>query len=73
MSDDEDLVQRLCVVAGTIMEDASAGAVSTLGSDPRTRRRRVRQLRSAGADIALLLGAAAILERRLSVDQGGAE
>lgn len=64
MSEVDDLVQRLCVQAGMIMEDASASAVSTLPSDSKLRRRRIQLLKAAGADIALLLGAAEVLERR---------
>ena len=58
------LIQRLCVIAGTIMEDASIDAVSRLSSDPTERVRRLERLECAGHDIAALLSAATALNRR---------
>ena len=60
------LIQRLCVIAGTIMEDASVDAVSLISSDPAERARRLDQLARAASDIAVLAAAAAALNRRFS-------
>lgn len=63
--DNVALIQRLCVIAGTIMEDSSLDALSTVSVDPDQRRERLRYLVRAGTDVAVLLDAASILERRL--------
>ncbi|HEY0958270.1 MAG TPA: hypothetical protein VGE05_03245 [Novosphingobium sp.] len=63
--DNVALIQRLCVIAGTIMEDSSLDALSTVSQDPDKRRERLQHLVLAGADVAALFGAAAILDRRL--------
>ena len=53
----EDLIERLCVTAGMIMEDASVGAIST-GSEPRER---VLRLLHASEAITALVHAAEVL------------
>lgn len=57
----EDLIERLCVTIGMIMEDASLGAISTRGDI----RQRVADLNRAGNEISVLADAAAILVDRL--------
>lgn len=59
--DVEDLIERLCVTVGMIMEDASLGAISTLGDI----RQRVTDLSRAGKEISVLTDAAAALVDRL--------
>ena len=59
--DIEDLIERLCVTVGMIMEDASLGANSTGGDI----RQRVSELRRAGNEISALADAAAALVARL--------
>ena len=59
--DVEELIQRLCVTAGMIMEDASVGAISTRGDI----RQRVADLGRAGKEISALADAAAALVDRL--------
>ena len=55
--DVEDLIERLCVAAGMIMEDASVGAIST-GSEPRER---ILKLLHASEAITALVHAAEVL------------
>ena len=55
--DVEDLIERLCVAAGIIMEDASVGAIST-GSEPRER---ILKLLHASEAITALVAAAEVL------------
>ena len=55
--DVEDLIERLCVAAGMIMEDASVGAIST-GSEPRER---VLKLLHVSKAITALVHAAEVL------------
>ena len=55
--DVEDLIERLCVAAGMIMEDASVGAIST-GSEPRER---IIELLRASETIGALVHAAEVL------------
>ena len=57
--DVEDLIERLCVAAGIIMEDASVGAIST-GSEPRER---ILKLVHASDAITALAHAAEVLTR----------
>lgn len=64
--DDVALIQRLCVIAGTIMEDTSLDALSAVSSDAGERRDRLEHLVGAGTDVAALLKAAAILDQRLA-------
>ena len=59
-----DIIQSLCVTAGTIMEDASVDAVSTQPKEASTRSDRVRALAVAGHEIYFLLAAAEIMARR---------
>ena len=56
--DVEDLIERLCVAAGMIMEDANVGAIST-GSEPRER---VLKLLHASEAITALARAAVALK-----------
>lgn len=53
----EDLIERLCVAAGMIMEGASVGAIST-GGEPRER---IRNLLHASEAITALVHAAEVL------------
>lgn len=57
--DVEDLIERLCVAAGMIMEDASVGAIST-GREPRAR---VLEILHASEAITALAHAAEVLTR----------
>ena len=57
--DSQDLIDRLCVTAGIIMEDASVGAIST-GSEPRER---ILKLLHASEAITALVHAAEVLTR----------
>lgn len=60
-ADHGQLIQRLCVLAGTIMEDASVDAVSIVSSHLVERGERLTRLHQAGSDIAALLAAAAVI------------
>ena len=64
-SSDGDLAQRLCVLAGMMMEDHSTAGVSLLSSDGVERRQTLRRLRRAGDEIAMLLAAAAVVNRHI--------
>ena len=55
--DFQDLIERLCVAAGMLMEDASVGAIST-GSEPRER---ILKLIHASEAITALVHAAEVL------------
>ena len=55
--DVEDLIERLCVAAGIVIEDASVGAIST-GSEPRER---ILELLHASEAITALVSAAEVL------------
>ena len=55
--DVEVLIERLCVAAGMIMEDASVGAIST-GSEPRER---ILELLHPGEAITAIAHAAEVL------------
>lgn len=57
--DVEDLVERLCVAAGIIMEDAGVGAIST-GSEPREQ---ILKLLQASEAVTALVHAAEVLTR----------
>ena len=59
--DVEDLIERLCVTGGMIMEDASSEAISARGDI----RQRVADLGRAGNEISALADAAAALVARL--------
>ena len=59
--DVKDLIERLCVTAGMIMEDASLGAISTRGDI----RQRVVELNRASKEIRALADAVAVLVDRL--------
>ena len=58
-----ETLARLCVTAGTLMEDHSPEAVSALNDHPEERSRKLAELRRVGADIAALLAAAEVLNR----------
>ena len=58
------MIQQLCVVAGMLMEDVSSDAISSPSSGPRQRRKKLAELRQAGADISALVAAAEVLDRR---------
>ncbi|GAC1582152.1 MAG: hypothetical protein NVS3B5_16470 [Sphingomicrobium sp.] len=55
--DVEDLIERLCVAAGMIMEDASVGAISTESAP----RERILKLLHASETITALVHAAKVL------------
>lgn len=57
----EDLIERLCVTAGMIMEDASLAAISARGDI----RQRVAALMRAGKEVSALSDAAAALIQKL--------
>jgi hypothetical protein len=57
-----DLANRLCTVAGMIMEDSSLIAVSSPKS-PRERNRQIDNVAVAGEDIKALMTAAKVLVR----------
>lgn len=57
-----DLANRLCTVAGMIMEDSSLIAVSSPKS-PRERNRQIEIVVVAGEDIKTLMAAAKVLVR----------
>lgn len=64
-SDDTDeLLAGLSVMIGTIMEDEVTGAVSRVPSGKDERVQRFGALEQAGADIAMLAAAAAVIVRR---------
>lgn len=60
----DQIIQQLCVTAGSIMEDASVAAVSQLAATADKRYAHLLALRQAGEDIAALLAAAEVLMRR---------
>ena len=57
-----DLANRLCTVAGMIMEDSSLIAVSSPTS-PQERRRQIENVALAGDDIKALMAATKVLVR----------
>jgi len=57
-----DMANRLCTVAGMIMEDSSLIAVSSPKS-PRERNRQIDNVAAAGEDIKALMTAAKVLVR----------
>ena len=57
-------IARLCVTAGMLMEDLNPDAISSLSSDLADRTMKLGELRLAGTDIAVLLAAAEVLDRR---------
>jgi hypothetical protein len=59
------LVVELCLAAGLILEDASVACAQVLPKRGPGRRARVQSLRQAGEDIAALLSAAEVLNRRM--------
>lgn len=61
--DTQTMIEQLTVLAGTIMEDSSVEAVSSLSFDANKRQEQVAMLSQAGADIATLLAAAEVVER----------
>ena len=61
--DVEDLIERLCITAGAIMEDASVGAISTGGAQ----KDRVAALLHA-SEIIMALARAAFVLKGLSPD-----
>ena len=61
-----DLVQQLCVRAGMLMEDFSVDAVSILPRLPGDRAAILAKLTSATRDMAALVAAAEVLERRFT-------
>jgi hypothetical protein len=58
------LIAALCLAAGQIMEDASVTCAQVLPDQGSRRSARIRRLRQAGEDIAALLAAAEVLDRR---------
>ncbi len=63
-----ELVQRLSVMIGTIMEDVAGDAVSTLSGDLVQAVGRVSHLKRAGEDIVKLAAAAEVIARRCNSD-----
>lgn len=59
MDDSTELVDRLCTLAGMILEDASAEAILTGKRDKL--QLKVERMRRAGADVAILADAAAVI------------
>lgn len=59
MDDTRDLIDRLCALAGMIMEDVSAVAILTGGATDAAAK--IEQIRAAAADIAILAEAASVL------------
>jgi hypothetical protein len=60
-------IARLCVTAGMLMEDITPDAIDRLTSDAAERGKKLADLRQASADIAVLLAAAEVLQRRAGV------
>jgi hypothetical protein len=67
--DVEDLAQQLCVRAGMLMEDFSGDAVSLAPKRTGERAARIEALKLATSDMAALVAAAEVLERRF-VEKG---
>jgi hypothetical protein len=61
--DTQATIERLTVLAGTIMEDVSVEAVSSFILDADKRRKRIGLLKQAATDIATLLAAAEVVDR----------
>ena len=61
-----NLVQQLCVRAGMLMEDFSVDAVSILPTVTADRAAMLARLMSATGDVAALVAAAEVLERRFT-------
>lgn len=59
MDDMKELVDQLCTLAGMILEDASADALSIEGVGGRLREK-LQRIRKAGADAAILADAATV-------------
>ncbi len=62
MDDLDDLIERLCALAGMLMEDASALAIA--GDPVIARADRLAIVRSAAVDAAAIVDTASILARR---------
>lgn len=62
MDDAKELVDRLCTLAGMILEDASAQAISIGERDQL--RSKLRTIRSAAADAVILADAAVVVLER---------
>ena len=58
-----EIIDRLCLLAGMIMEDVSLHAISKAAGNDGERRKRLASLKQAGADIGALLAAAEVVER----------
>lgn len=63
MDDAKDLIDRLCTLAGMIMEDASAEAVA-IETDRNKLTSKIRTIRNSAADVATLADAAMVVLRR---------
>jgi hypothetical protein len=63
-SDFTDLVQRLCLEAGRIMEDESPALAMSLATDGHRLAAKLARARRAGEDIAALITAAEVIVRR---------
>lgn len=61
---DHELIQRLCLEAGRIMEDASAELASCLPDEPKLAAAHVARLQRAAQDLCAVASAAAALLRR---------
>ena len=62
MDNAQDLIDRLCVAAGMVMEDTIDFAV--IRTKTKSQSERIRQIETAGADIAVLAAAARVVSRR---------
>lgn len=69
----DQIIQQLCVTAGSIMEDASVAAVTRPPANAEDRRSSFVALKRAGKDIAALLVAAEVLARRCEGKSKSAE
>lgn len=65
MDDSRDLIDRLCTLAGMIMEDASADAV-VLDARAEELQSRIEGIRSSATDAASLTEAAIVVARRFN-------
>ena len=63
MDDSKDLIDRLCTLAGTIMEDAAAEAIS-IGANRDRLELKIGRIRSSAMDAATVADAAMVVLRR---------
>lgn len=65
MDDRQDLIERLCTIAGMIFEDVSATAIAS-ATDGERASEKIAHIKQAAADAEALANAASVLRRRIA-------